>query len=384
MGGFTFGSVTLPPEAKAYAEKARAFLREEQEAGLWKAHRSSWSTFDAGFSKRAGAAGLIGLTFPTEYGGHGQSSLVRFAVTEEMLAAGAPCGAHWVADRQSGPQLLKHGSERVRREIVPKIAAGECYFGIGMSEPGSGSDLAAVRTKATRVEDGWRIDGQKIWTTNAHHAHYLIALVRTGEAGESRHEGLTQMLVDLTSPGITVRPILDISGNHEFNEVFFDGVFAPDDHVIGEVGNGWAMVTGELAFERSGPDRYLSDFRLLAALVDRVGAEPGERQAGEIGRLVTHLVALRRMSASIADSLDRGMEPSTEAALVKEMGNAFEREIPEIARRLAPVEPDLLAEDDIYVEGLADVTLRAPCFTLRGGTREILRGVIARQLGLRG
>jgi alkylation response protein AidB-like acyl-CoA dehydrogenase len=384
MGGFTFGSVTLPPEAKAYAEKARAFLREEQEAGLWKAHRSSWSTFDAGFSKRAGAAGLIGLTFPTEYGGHGQSSLVRFAVTEEMLAAGAPCGAHWVADRQSGPQLLKHGSERVRREIVPRIAAGECYFGIGMSEPGSGSDLAAVRTKATRVEGGWRIDGQKIWTTNAHHAHYLIALVRTGEAGENRHEGLTQMLVDLASPGITVRPILDISGNHEFNEVFFDGVFTPDDHVIGEVGNGWAMVTGELAFERSGPDRYLSDFRLLAALVDRVGTEPGERQAGEIGRLVAHLVALRRMSASVSESLDRGMEPSTEAALVKEMGNAFEREIPEIARRLAPAEPDLLAEGDIYVEGLADVTLRAPCFTLRGGTREILRGVIARQLGLRG
>ncbi|HLG87012.1 MAG TPA: acyl-CoA dehydrogenase family protein [Alphaproteobacteria bacterium] len=180
--------------------------------------------------------------------------MVRFVVTAEMLAAGAPCFAHWIADRQSGPQILAHGSERAKHSILPRICRGECFFGIGMSEPESGSDLAAVRTRAERRDGGWAINGSKIWTSNAHHAHYLIALVRTGEAGEDRHGGLTQFIVDMSSPGIRVRPIHNLAGGHEFNEVFFEDVFVPDDMMVGAEGEGWAMVTRELAFERSGPD----------------------------------------------------------------------------------------------------------------------------------
>jgi alkylation response protein AidB-like acyl-CoA dehydrogenase len=383
MRGFQFAGVDLPAEAEAAKQRVRAFLAEERAAGRYVPHRCSWSSFDPEFSRRAGQAGFIGVTWPREYGGQELSSLVRFVITEEMLAAGAPCGAHWIADRQSGPQILAHGSERAKREILPRIARGECYFGIGMSEPDSGSDLAAVRTRATRTDGGWVINGSKIWTTNAHHVHCLIALARTGEPGESRHGGLTQFLIDMAQPGVTVRPILDLAGHHEFNEVFFSDYVAPDDMMIGGEGEGWSMVTGELAFERSGPDRFLSDFRLLVELVNRVGREPDARQAGEIGRLTAHLAALRRMSASIAGQLDTGVAPATEAALVKDVGTAFEREIPEIARRLVPVEASFEAEGDPFAEALADVTLRAPSFTLRGGTREILRGVIARGLGLR-
>jgi alkylation response protein AidB-like acyl-CoA dehydrogenase len=372
MEAFRFDAPQFPPEAFDARRRVREFLAAEGDTGRYVPHRCSWSTFDPDFSRRAGAAGFIGVTWPREYGGRGQSSLVRFVITEEMLAAGAPCGAHWIADRQSGPQILRYGSQRARESILPRVCRGECFFGIGMSEPDSGSDLAAVRTRAV-----------KIWTSQAHRVHYLIALVRTGDPGEDRHAGLTQFIVDLSQPGVTVRPIHNLAGGHEFNEVFFRDYFVPDDMMVGEEGQGWAMVTGELAFERSGPDRFLSDYRLLVELIDHVGRKPEQRPAVEIGRLVAHLAALRRMSTSIAGQLDQGHAPNTEAALVKDVGTSYEREVPEVVRRLLAVEASVDDHDDRLAETLAHVALHAPSFTLRGGTREILRGIIARGLGLR-
>lgn len=382
MRAFRFESLTLPPEADAMRRKARAFLKEERDGGRYAAHRTSWSTFDPEFSKRAAKAGYIGMTWPKRYGGGEYSNLQRFVVTEEMLAAGAPGGAHWIADRQSGPQILKHGSERARELILPRIAAGECYFGIGMSEPDSGSDLAAARTKADKVEGGWVINGTKIWTSNAHRVHYLIVLARTEPPSENRHAGLSQFIVDTGSEGIEIRPIMNLSGGHEFNEVFFKNCFVPDDMMIGKPGEGWTRVTGELAFERAGPDRFMSDIRLLVELVDKIGREPNERQAVEIGRLAAHFATLRRMSSSIAGLLERGESPVTEAALVKDVGTAFERKVPEAVRKLLPVEASL-DDDDEYSQAMAHVLLHAPSFTIRGGTPEILRGMIARGLGLR-
>ncbi|WP_289014371.1 acyl-CoA dehydrogenase family protein [uncultured Methylobacterium sp.] len=383
MQSFRFSAEPLPQEAEAARAEVRAFLDAELAAGRFIPHRTSWTTFDAGFSRRAAAAGFVGMTMPKAYGGHERSGLARFVVTEEMLAAGAPCGAHWIADRQSGPQILRHGTEEAKRAILPRICRGECAFGIGMSEPGSGSDLAAVRTRAVRDGQEWVIDGSKIWTTNAHQADYLLALVRTGDAGPDRHGGLTQFIVDLAAPGISVRPILDLSGHHEFNEVFFTNVRVPEAMMVGAEGTGWDLVTEELAFERSGPDRFLSDYRLLVEMVGRIGPEPDRFQAVETGRLVAQLAALLGMSASVARLLDRGVVPGVEAALVKDVGNSFEREVPEVARRLLAVEPRLDATGDSYREALGLTTLRAPSFTLRGGTREILRSVIARGLGLR-
>ena len=383
MQAFRFEALTLPPEAVAMRSRVRAFLTEERETGGYASHRTSWSSFDSEFSRRAGAAGFVGLTLPTEYGGHGRTNLERFVVNEEMLAAAAPAGAHWIADRQSGPQIARHGSERARREILPRIASGECYFGIGMSEPDSGSDLAAVRTRAERTEGGWLINGSKIWTSNAHRVHYLIALVRTAPPSADRHAGLSQLIVDMTTAGITVRPIHNLAGAHEFNEVFFENCFVPDDMMIGEPGSGWTNVTGELAYERAGPDRFMSDIRVLVELIDHIGGEPDERQAVEIGRLVAHFATLRRMSASVAGLLERGESPVTEAALVKDVGTTFERDLPEVARRLVPVEASADDQGDVFSEAMAHVTLHAPSFTLRGGTPEILRGMIARGLGLR-
>ena len=383
MDSFRFDPVELPASAKAFRQDARDFLAGELDRGMFTPHRNSWNTFDAEFSRRCGSAGFIGMHWPERYGGREVSALDRFVVIEEMLAAGAPMGAHWVADRQSGNNILVNGSEAARQQILPRIVAGECYFAIGMSEPNSGSDLASVGMRATRGDGGWILNGTKIWTSSAHRAHYLIALARSAPLGDDRHAGLTQFIVDLgEGKGVTTRPIYNLYGGHDFNEVFFDDVFVADDMLVGEEGGGWQMVTGELAFERSGPDRLLSTYQLLRQLIDRVAARADERSEIAIGRLISHLTTLRQMSLSVAGMLESGKSPELEASAVKDVGTAFEQEIPEIARLLVDVEPTI-DSNDFYTEALAMGVLSAPSFSIRGGTREILRGIIAKGLGLR-
>ncbi|ROO24988.1 acyl-CoA dehydrogenase [Salinisphaera orenii MK-B5] len=383
MVSFRFDPVTLPASTLALRDEVRAFLAEELAAGRFTPHRNSWGTFDAEFSRRCGERGFIGMRWPQRYGGREASALDRHVVIEEMLAAGAPVGAHWIADRQSGNNILANGSEAARASILPRIAAGECYFAIGMSEPDSGSDLASVGMRATRTDGGWRLNGTKIWTSVAHRAHYLIALARTAPPGDDRRAGLTQFIVAIDAAnGVTTRPIHNLYGAHEFNEVLFEDTFVPDDMIVGEIGAGWQMVTGELAFERSGPDRILSTFQLLRQLVARLAETADARSNVAVGRLVAHLVTLRQMSWSVAGMLERGASPELEASVVKDVGTAFEQEIPEIARLLVP-EQASLTRGDLYGEALAQSVLSAPCFTIRGGTREILRGIIARGLGLR-
>jgi alkylation response protein AidB-like acyl-CoA dehydrogenase len=382
MREFDFEPVRMPDSVPALRQEVRDLIAAEVAAGAFTPSRNSWNTFDPEFSRKIGARGWIGMSWPREYGGSERSMLERYVVIEELLAGGAPVGAHWIADRQSGPQILRHGSERARREILPRIARGECYFCIGMSEPDSGSDLAAVRTRAEKVEGGWKITGTKVWTSNAHRTHYGIVLARTSPKSEDRHAGMTQFICDMKAPGVGIRPIYNLYGGHDFNEVVFDGYFVPDDMVLGEVGSGWKMVTGELAFERSGPDRFMSTYQLLRETIRRVGDAPDERQAEEIGRLVAHLATLRRMSSSIAGRIDRGEDPAIAAALVKDGGTGFEREIPEVVRKILPVEPTL-GPGTAFDELLGIAMLRSPSFTIRGGTREILRGMIARGLGLR-
>jgi alkylation response protein AidB-like acyl-CoA dehydrogenase len=382
MHEFRFEPVQLPAAAQALRGEVRAFIQEEMARAAFTPSGNSWMSYDAAFSRRCGERGFIGLTWPKEYGGHERSALERYVVIEEMLAAGAPVGAHWIADRQSGHQILRYGSDRAKRTILPKIAAGVCFFGIGMSEPDSGSDLAAVRTRATQVEGGWNISGTKVWTSNAHRTNYLIALARTSPKEDDRHAGMTQFIVDLSHPGVSVRPIYNLYGGHDFNEVVFEDYFVADDMVLGGVGMGWKMVTGELAFERSGPDRFLSTFQLLVESIRAIGKDPDARAANDIGRFVAHVATLRRMSTSVAGMLERGAQPMVEAALVKDIGTAFEREVAETFRHLIPVEPTL-GNGASYPELIGMTILRSPGFTLRGGTREILRGMIARGLGLR-
>ena len=381
-----FDPVELAPETEAMRARVRRFIDREIEAGSFVPYGGGGFSgrHAPEFSRRCGAAGFIGMTWPSQYGGGEHSFLERYVVTEELLAVGAPVWAHWVADRQSGPVLLQFAAEALREDILPRIAAGECYFCIGMSEPDSGSDLFSLRTRAERVEAGWCINGRKSWTSNAHRSHYMIALLRTAAATEEdRRHGLSQFLIPMDTPGITVRPIINMSGGHDFNEVVFDDAVIPEHHLLGEVDMGWKQATGELAYERSGPERFLDTFSVLYELVRTAGDNPGERQAQGIGRLVAQLSTLRHMSLSVAGMLQAGEVPEVEASVVKELGTNWEQALPDIARDLAPLVDADPGNRARLEEVLHESTLLAPKLTIQGGTREILRGIIARGLGLR-
>jgi alkylation response protein AidB-like acyl-CoA dehydrogenase len=363
--------------------EVRAFLAEAIVERTPLQRAESWNGFDRNFSRALGARGWLGMTWPKRYGGQERSAFERYVVVEETLAAGAPVSAHWIAERQSGPTLLKFGSEAQRATILPRIAAGDCVFCIGMSEPDSGSDLAAVRTRAEPVAGGWRVTGTKLWTTNAHEADYMILFCRSAGTPADRHKGTTQLLVDMTATeGVTVRPILDLAGQHHFNEVHFDNAFLPATALIGTEGEGWAQVMSELAFERSGPERFLSSIQLLLELIGALQGSDSELAQMTIGRLTAHLLTLRRLSRGVAALLEAGEDASIHAAIVKDLGATFEQDLPEIARILVDAEPDRQSTRDLLAV-LAYTMMSAPSFSLRGGTREILRGIIARGLGVR-
>ncbi|MBC7729141.1 MAG: acyl-CoA dehydrogenase family protein [Microbacteriaceae bacterium] len=383
MQGLTIEPGSLPPECDALRAEVRAFLAEAMPQIPPLRRCRNWSGADAEFSRKLGARGWIGMTWPKRYGGHERSTLERYVVLEEMLAAGAPVGAHWVADRQSGPLLMRYAPDTLAPRLVPRIARGEACFCIGIGEPDSGSDLASIRTRADRRIDqrgqGWVINGRKLWTSGAHRAHFMIALVRTGERSENRHGGMSQFLVDMQTPGLTVRPIINQLGEHDFNEVTFDDVFVPNENLIGAEGEGWQQVGAELAFERSGPERYLSSSQLLLEMLD--AADPDDpRDAVALGRVVAQYGTLRQMSLGVAGMLSRGENPALAAALVKDQGALVEQAMPDLAHDLFG---GRVAPDSTLAQAMQYTALAVPSFSLRGGTREIMRGMIAKGMDLR-
>lgn len=374
----------LPEAAEALRPDIRALIERETASMTLPERSRSWMGYSADFSKALAAAGFVGLTLPTEYGGRGLGPFARFVVVEELLSAGAPVAAHWIADRQSAPLLLKFGSEEQRQCYIPGICRGELHFSIGMSEPNAGSDLSAVRSRAVPQGDGrWLLNGQKIWTSGAHLNRYMIALVRTSGDADSRHAGLSQFIIDLTSPGVTVRPIADLNGDTDFNEVFFDNVELGAEALVGEEGAGWAQVNAELAFERSGPERIYSSICLADAWIAHLGSVgASEGRVAKVGGLMAQLAGLRQMSIAVTAKLAAGESPAVEASLVKDLGTGFEQSIPAMIADDLGSHPDEPVSDELMTT-LKLVTHIAPSFSLRGGTREILRGIIARGLGLR-
>ncbi|AOH85884.1 acyl-CoA dehydrogenase [Sphingomonas panacis] len=374
-------TTALPASAIELRAQVREFLAGY--AQTWTAfdRAHSWTAFDRDFSRAVGRRGWIGMTWPAPYGA-GRTAFDRFVLQEEMLAAGAPVGAHWVADRQSGPLLLKVGTEEQKQRYLPGIASGDISFCIGMSEPNAGSDLAAIEARAERDGDGWRLNGTKLWTTNAQHCQVMIGLFRTtGSAREARQGGLTQFLIELDSPGVEVRPIPDLNGDAHFNEVAFTDVYVPGERLLGTEGQGWAQVTSELALERSGSERFLSAFPLVGAATRALNASPADAfERGDLatlGTLVAETAVLRSLSLMAAGKLERGEDPSYHAVITKDLGA-------ELEQRTAPAVRSLFIDPPADLRRAIDYTVRAaPTFSLRGGAREILRGITARALGVR-
>lgn len=377
LAGVDDALVTSTAREAELRSEVRDFLAAELAAGTYRPMVDSWvHGHSPQFSRKLAEHGWLGMTWPKRYGGHDRSAVDRFVVIEELLAAGAPVAAHWIADRQTGPLLLRFGTEEQREYFLPRIAAGELFIAAGLSEPESGSDLASIRTRADRFEGGWVVTGRKVWTSHAHRSHWLLALVRTAPAQEGKHAGLSQVLIDLSAGGVEVRPIRQMCGDAHFTEVLLDRVRVPDSMVVGAIGDGWQQVTSELAYERSGPERFLSSFPLLAELLRSVAID--DRAAAEIGAVTARLWALRELSMRVQHLLDQGHIPHIAAALVKDAGTRLEQDIVELVRRVVA---DLRAGPPPRLQQMLHrAQLAAPTFTLRGGTVEILRGVIAKGL----
>jgi alkylation response protein AidB-like acyl-CoA dehydrogenase len=377
-----FACAALPDAAEDLRAEVKSFLAAALPDRPSTARAKTWSAFDAEFSRMLAKRGWLGLTLPTRYGGAGLDAFSRFVLVEELLIAGAPVAAHWIADRQSGPLILHYGTEAQRQFYLPRICRAEIFFCIGMSEPNAGSDLASVRTKATKTETGWLLNGSKIWTTYAHKSHYMLALVRTSGTTDDRQQGLSQFVIDLSLPGISVKPITDLCGDDHFSEVFFQNVRLSADALVGEVGQGWVQTNAELAFERSGPERIYSSLVLLDLWTQRLRHASSESHEVRLGGLIARLAVLREMSLAITHRLAKGDSPLLEAALLKDLGTEFEQFIPQEIADALGADPDAPPDDEI-MRTLAYLMQISPAFSLRGGTREILRGMIARGLGLR-
>jgi alkylation response protein AidB-like acyl-CoA dehydrogenase len=373
-----FPMSTLTDEEIALGAEVRAYLEQRLPVGTFERALGMAGDADPEFSRELGQRGWLGMSLPREYGGGGGTAVQRFVVVEQLLRWGAPVGHHWIADRQSGPSINRFGTPSQRERFLPLICAGEVCFAIGMSEPDSGSDLSSLRTNAVRTEGGWRVSGTKVWTSGASRCDWLIVLARTSVESRAQ-EGLSQFLVDSTSPGLTIRPIAFIDGTYDFAEVTFDDVFVPDDLVLGEVGGGWGQNTAELALERGGPDRWLSSYGLLEQWLSSGGADDDPAAHEFLGRAVSAYWTLRGLSLSVARMVDNGLTPVTEAALVKEMGTRFEQDI--VTAIVDFYDRPVSTNSSIAFERtLARAQLTAPSFTVRGGTNEVLRNVVSRSL----
>ncbi len=361
---------------QALREEVRAFLAARLPPGSYPLGLGMAGEVDPQFSRDLGARGWLGMTLPPEYGGGGRTAVDRLVVVEELLAAGAPVGWHWVADRQSGPSIAAHGTQEQQRWFLPRIARGELCFAIGMSEPDSGSDLASVRTRATPADGGWLINGRKIWTTAAYAATHILGLFRT--SGD-RYGGLTQFIVDTGSDGLTISRIPFIDGTGEFCEVVFEDVFVPDSRRLGEVGAGWGQNTAELVLERGGVDRWMSLMPVLEHWAANLSGQVAAWAQADLGSITARCWAFHGMSLAIARMVDDGRSPLLEAALAKEMATRFEQECVEIVTRHYGRPPQLTSPDP-HESLLARAVLTGPSWTIRGGTTEILRNIIAKGL----
>lgn len=322
------------------------------------------------FSRELAERGWLGMTWPVEEGGGGRSALERFVVFEALIAEGAPVATSWFADRQIGPTLLQFGTAEQRRRWLPDIVAGTSAWCVGMSEPDAGSDVASLRTAAVHHGDHWVVDGQKIWTSGAADADWCYLIART-DPDAPPHAGLSEFVVDMSSPGIEVRPIIDATGNAHFCEVYFDGVVVPAEHLIGTPNGSFKQVMRQMEHERGGIDRLVSNRRLyLDARETARRDDPLLRQelaALEVGYRIGRLMVLREVL---------GQAPPGFSAATKTYCTEFEQGVAEFCGRVAGPEAmtwNRVARNICY----------APAYTIMGGTTSILRNILGeRVLGL--
>ena len=380
----------LPAAAEALRADVRSFLDDALAEVPADVRARSWLGFDAAFSRALGARGWIGLALPREYGGGGRDAFARFVLVEELLARGAPVlGAldRRAAERADDPALRQRGAEA--RSIVPRVCRGEVFFCIGMSEPQAGSDLASVRTRATPTARVGGSRARRSGRPTPHHSHYMIALVRTSGTPEDRQRGLSQLLIDLKTPGITVRPIEDLTGDTPLQRGLLRRRRAAARRAARQPrARAGQQVTAELAFERSGPERLYSSIVLFDAWLDAPARDAERRSCGARARRPHRRPHSRRCARCRSRSprrSARGASPMTEASLVKDLGTELEQFMPlAIADAVASARASGDAASTpprAAAHARLHDPVRADVLAARRDARESLRGLIARGLG---
>jgi alkylation response protein AidB-like acyl-CoA dehydrogenase len=372
------------PEQASYREEVRAWL----EANKAQAPPRSGSYEDTAYvdtrrawQRRLAEAGLAGVAWPREFGGRGLGPIEQVTVNQEISRAEVPGILDVIGIGMLGPCLIAHGSEDQKtRHLGPMLHGDEVWCQL-FSEPAAGSDLAAVQTRARQNDDGtWTLNGQKVWTTNAQFASFGLLLART-DADVPKHKGLTMFIVPMTAPGVTVRGLRQISGEAEFNEVFFDDVVLEPDAVVGGVGNGWGTALTVLMFERLTIGFGSEGFGSPAQLAQTIADDPEARQDPEVrarlGHVISELLAVRFNGYRALTALSRGQIPGPEAGLAKvTMVNAA---IAATDLGADVVGPDALEPDSSWSYLISFL----PGLKSAGGTEQILRNTIGeRVLGL--
>ncbi|MEW6033310.1 MAG: acyl-CoA dehydrogenase family protein [Chloroflexota bacterium] len=383
----------LTPEQETFRDEARRFLSAEHARGSFTPLYDGWLIgWSPELSHKLAARGWIGMTWPAQYGGQGRTYLDRLVLTEEMMRAGAPVAYHWHADRQVGPAILAHGSEDQKQWFLPRISQAEVSFCIGMSEPGAGSDLASLTTRAQWDGSGYIVNGQKTYITNAHRASFMYLVART-DPSVPKHRGLSEFIVELGLPGITVRPLLDMAGGHDFNEVYLDNVRLPGSTLLGQRNQGWNQIVKQLDYERAGIERLMGNYLLFGDVMAYVLKTHGKREQpvadavvrAKLSELAVEMEVGRLLIYRVAWILTEGKVPTYEAAMAKTYGAEFQQRLANTATRILGLHGQLLPSSKHRLfHGLpATCYLRSVMQTIGGGTSEILRNIVAlRGLGL--
>ncbi len=357
-----------------FRNELKDFLGRETNEG------DSRGGFDREFSKKLSAKGWIGLAWPKEYGGKGLGPIEQMIYTEEMILHDAPRGYHFTAERQVGPSLVRHGTDEQKRDWLPRIVGADVSFALGLSEPGAGSDLAAAATRAVRDGDDYIVNGQKIWTSSGHQAECIWLVTRT-DPDAPMHRGISCLMVDLKSPGITVRPLYDMTGEHHFNEVFFEDVRVPTNRRVGEENRGWYILAEHLDFERSGIERLVDTEKVFREVmgVARERAKAGALTPAvrsKLAELHIEVEVGRLMCYRVAWMQSQGMVPNREASMAKVYGTEWSQRMTSAAMNLVGMAGGGSRESE-FSHRVRQSYLGAVSRTIAGGTSEIQRNIIA-------
>ena len=383
------------PDEQAFQQQVRDFIAEHGSPEVCDLTREGMAQLvdtpeRRTFMKRMSEQGWIGMSWPKEYGGGEQPGIYEYLLNEELAAAGAPLIGKGVGI--VGKTIIRHGNERLKAEFLPKILNAEVEFAIGYSEPDAGSDLASLKTKATKVDGGWRINGQKRFTTSAHFADWYWLAART-DPDAPKHKGITLFLLPMNADGITIQPMPTLGDDEITNEVFLDDVFVPDDYVVGEVNKGWYYVSEALDFERFTLFTISAYVRKYEAMRDyvRQAQQDGKSLKDDpvvrktVAKLATQVQVAKGLCMRVIAKASAGGVPNLESAMFKlwttTIGQSIADELltmagPEGAlRKGAPNAPVNGRFENIYRYSVVD--------TVGAGTSEVQRNIIARRgLGL--